>query len=196
MNELKWVKVAESQILRWFSHDVTSGMDSARSLVEMAENHEGNLMPIDILINNAGGSSQAAFEELPADSFENQMRLNYFSAVDITRPWVERMKKTWIKTDERRLVFVSSQAGLIGLYGYSAYSPAKFALRGFAEVLQSELKPFGVSVTIAYPPNTETEGFEEELKSMPKETLLISETAGRFSAEAVRKLKKDICCYT
>lgn len=38
-----------------------------------------------------------------------------------------------------RIMFVSSQAGQIGLFGYTAYSPSKFALRGLAESLQMEV---------------------------------------------------------
>ena len=55
--------------------------------------------------------------------------------------------------------------------GYTAYSPSKFALRAFAEALYSELLPKGVGVSILYPPNTATEGFDEELKTMPEEVV-------------------------
>lgn len=37
-------------------------------------------------------------------------------------------------------MFVSSQAGQTGVFGYTAYCPTKFALRGFAETLQMEVK--------------------------------------------------------
>lgn len=37
-----------------------------------------------------------------------------------------------------RVVFVSSLAGLVGLYGYTAYSGSKFALMGLAQALQME----------------------------------------------------------
>lgn len=40
---------------------------------------------------------------------------------------------------EGRIVFISSQAGQIGLFGYTAYCSSKFALRGFAEALQMEV---------------------------------------------------------
>lgn len=48
-----------------------------------------------------------------------------------------------------RIMFVSSQAGQIGLFGYTAYSPSKFALRGLAESLQME-----VCVLQKWPTNT------------------------------------------
>lgn len=43
------------------------------------------------------------------------------------------------RANEGRIVLVSSQAGQIGLYGYTAYSASKFSLRGFAEALQMEV---------------------------------------------------------
>ena len=39
-----------------------------------------------------------------------------------------------------RVVFVSSQAGQLGLFGFTAYSPSKFAIRGLAEALQMEVR--------------------------------------------------------
>lgn len=90
-------------------------------------------------------------------------------------------------SDSGIIVFVSSQAGLIGLYGYTAYTASKYAVRGFAEALQMEVKPFGISVTVNYPPDTDTPGFAEEEKGKPEETSLISETAGLFKPEKVAK---------
>jgi len=86
---------------------------------------------------------------------------------------------------EGHIVFTSSQAGLLGLYGYSAYSAAKFALRGLAETLQMEVKPYNIKVTLAFPPDTDTPGFKEEEKTKPEETRLISETGGLASPEDV-----------
>ena len=71
--------------------------------------------------------------------------------------------------------------------GYTSYSPSKAALRAFAEALHMELLPRGVGVSIMYPPNTQTEGFEEELKEMPQEIKEISSSAGVFSAKEVAK---------
>lgn len=120
------------------------------------------------------------------------MRLNYFSAVYATRAVVPQMKAH--KNSRGRIVFISSQAGQLGLYGYTAYSGAKFALRGMAEALQMELLPYNIRVTVAFPPNTDTEGFKTELESMPKETKMISETAGLWKPSRVaRTILSDAC---
>ncbi|KAK6027328.1 oxidoreductase, short chain dehydrogenase/reductase family protein [Ostertagia ostertagi] len=56
--------------------------------------------------------------------------------------------------------FVSSAAGQCAIYGYTAYAPTKFALRGLADALQMELSPYNVNVSVLYPPNTDTEGYK------------------------------------
>ena len=93
-----------------------------------------------------------------------------------------------------RIVFVSSQAGQVGIFGFSAYSPSKFAVVGLAQVLRMELQAHGIFVSVAYPPDTDTPGFEEENKCKPEETKLISETAGLFQPEQVRLPEASSSC--
>lgn len=49
-----------------------------------------------------------------------------------------------------RIMFVSSQAGQIGLFGYTAYSPSKFALRGLAESLQMEVSFTSLQLNVVF----------------------------------------------
>src|SRR5690606_21924598 len=86
------------------------------------------------------------------------------------------------------LVFVASGAALFGIYGYSGYAPSKFAARGLAEVLQVELFADGISVTIAYPPDTLTPQLAYEKPRRPRETRRIVATAGEWTADAVARV--------
>jgi 3-dehydrosphinganine reductase len=86
-----------------------------------------------------------------------------------------------------RIVFVSSQAGQLGVFGYTSYCSTKFALKGLAESLQMELARDHIYVTLVFPPDTDTPGFKEENKTKPKETQLINETSGVLTAEQVAK---------
>lgn len=63
------------------------------------------------------------------------MAVNYLGSVYPSRAVISTMKERRMG----RIVFVSSQAGQLGLFGYTAYSPTKFALRGLAEALQMEV---------------------------------------------------------
>lgn len=86
-----------------------------------------------------------------------------------------------------RIVFISSQAGQVGVFGYTSYCGTKFALKGLSEALQMELARENIYVTIAYPPDTNTPGFAEENKTKPIETRLINETSGVLSADEVAR---------
>lgn len=63
------------------------------------------------------------------------MDLNFLGGVNVTKAALKGMKDI----NGGRIVFISSQAGQVGVFGYTAYSASKFALRGFAESLQMEV---------------------------------------------------------
>lgn len=63
------------------------------------------------------------------------MDLNFLGGVSVTKAALKGMKDN----NGGRIVFISSQAGQVGVFGYTAYSASKFALRGFAESLQMEV---------------------------------------------------------
>lgn len=104
---------------------------------------------IDTLVNNAGMSAQALFEDVRAEDlhwYEDLMRINLWGSV-----WCTHAALPHLKESRGRIVAVSSLAGLLGVPGRSAYSATKFAMTGFFESLRSEVKLRGVSVTTAYP---------------------------------------------
>jgi 3-dehydrosphinganine reductase len=72
--------------------------------------------------------------------------------------------------------FISSLVLYFSIVGYAAYAPSKFAVVGFAEILRHELKPYDINVSVLYPPDTDTPGFEKENETKPEETTIISET--------------------
>lgn len=72
---------------------------------------------------------------LTPNSQQKIMEVNYLGSVYPTRAVITTMKERRMG----RIMFVSSQAGQLGLFGYTAYSPSKFALRGLAESLQMEV---------------------------------------------------------
>jgi 3-dehydrosphinganine reductase len=126
--------------------------------------------PCDVLITAAGSAHPGYFEQLDDSVFRDQMEVDYFGTLYAVRAVVPSM----IERGRGHLVTISSTAGLIGVFGYSAYAPAKYAVRGLAETLRSELVPHGIVVACAYPPDTRTPGFDAENALKPVETELIS----------------------
>jgi 3-dehydrosphinganine reductase len=82
---------------------------------------------------------------------------------------------------------VSSLGGLKGIFGYTGYSGSKFAVVGFSEALRSELRPYGVKVSVLCPPDVDTPMFENENKAKPLETMRISEGAKLMQPDDVAR---------
>lgn len=96
---------------------------------------------IDILINNAGVSMRALFNETGLDTIKRVMDINFWGTVYCTKyamPYIQQRKGT--------IVGVSSIAGYRGLPGRTGYSASKFAVNGFFESLRTELLESGVHV--------------------------------------------------
>jgi 3-dehydrosphinganine reductase len=137
---------------------------------------------VDVLINCVGGAQGAYFERLTPDVAEAQMRANYFSQLYPAQAVFASMKASG---NGGHIVLTSSMAGLTGVFGLTAYAPAKFALRGLAECMYYEGRPCNVHVTVAYPPDTDTPGYANEKKTMPQEALAVTQSAGVFTPDHV-----------
>ncbi len=140
--------------------------------------------PVDILIASAGIARPGYFEEVPVSVFERTMAVNYFGTLYALKALVPAMRAR----RHGAVVLISSGAGLHGFFGYTPYSPTKFALRGLAEALRAELKDTGVGVTIVYPPDTDTPQLAEENLTKPVETRAITAGGGLWTADAVAAL--------
>ncbi len=132
------------------SADVTR-RDALRAAVDAACTRYGDC---DILVPAAGGAEPGNFLEMDAETFRRQIDLNYLGVVDTIRSVVPSM----VRRARGHIVVISSVAGLFGVFGYGAYAPTKFAVRGLAETLDAEFRHRGIRVSIAYPPDTRTPG--------------------------------------
>lgn len=131
-------------------------------------------------VANAGIAIPGEFLEQPVADHERQMAVNYFGSLYFARAAAERMKGRG-----GRLIFVSSGAALFGIYGYAAYAPSKFAVRGLAEVLRVELAQHGIGVTLCYPPDTDTPQLAAEAETKPAVTKAITASGGLWPPERV-----------
>jgi len=134
-----------------------------------------------LVVASAGIVIPHIFEALPIGAFKQTMDVNYLGSVYVVRAALAAMQAA----GGGHIVLVSSGAGLIGVYGLSAYSPSKFALRGLAEVLRAELRPERIGVSIVYPPDTDTPMLREEIKIRPEITSRIAASTKTVSADTV-----------
>ena len=154
--------------------------DAIAAAVAEAEARQG---PITRLIASAGVSMPGRFEDLPVDEFRRQMDINYLGTVHAVRAVLPGLRRA----GRGRIALMSSGAGLIGLFGYTAYSATKFAVRGFGEALAAELDGSGVTVSICYPPDTDTPMHHAEIAEgrKPIETQALTGSGGLMSADQV-----------
>ncbi|TGZ50838.1 3-ketodihydrosphingosine reductase [Temnothorax longispinosus] len=163
------------------------GMDY--STVEKALTDLEKVMgPIYMLVNCAGLAIAGKIEDTTPENLDEMVRTNFLGTYYCIKAVTPRMKDS----KEGVIVLMSSQAGLLGIFGYTAYSATKFALRGLAESLEMELQPYNISVTLSLPPDTDTPGFAVEELSKPMETKVISQTVKLVQPEVVaEKTFKD-----
>jgi 3-dehydrosphinganine reductase len=145
---------------------------------------ERELGPVEMLFACAGFCTPGRFTELPLEAFADHVNVNLLGVIHAARAVAPGM----IERGHGHIAMVSSMGGLVGVYGYSAYSAAKFGVTGFAEVLRCELKPHGIGVTLLVPPNVDTPGYARELDVEPLETKRINGIAKVRSPEEVAAL--------
>lgn len=107
---------------------------------------------IDILINNAGLSMRALFDEFNLSSFKKIMDVNFYGTVYCTK-----FALPYLINSKGSLVGIISIAGHVGLPARSAYSASKFAVRGFLDTIRLENLYTGLHVLVAAPGFTASE---------------------------------------
>ena len=181
--EIENVRANAAQRVRAFSADVA---DEA-AVAEAVRESTAELGTPALLIANAGMVVPGLFGDIPLEAFRRTIAVNYLGAVHLIRAALPAMQAE----GNGRVVLVSSGAGLIGLYGYTAYAPSKFAVRGLAEALRAELAPDGIGVSLVYPPDTATPQLEEEMRLRPEVTSRIAAGAKVCSPDDVARAILD-----
>jgi short-subunit dehydrogenase len=152
---------------------------------------------IDTLINNAGISMHARFDELhDIEAVERITAINYFGSVYCTWFALPHLKKT-----NGRIVAVSSLTGKNGVPTRTLYAGTKHAMAGFFDSLRIELKRDGVSVTVIYPGFVDTPIAERALgpngkplgtRPVVKNAIMGAEECARLTLDAAAKRKREV----
>ena len=172
----------------WRSADVTDAVALDAAVAELVAARGA----VDLLITSAGVAHPGYFEQLPLEVFRTQMDLIYFGTLHAIRAVLPAM----LERERGGLVGVSSGAALVGVFGYGAYAPAKYAVRGLMETLHAEYSHRGIYSACVFPPDTLTPGFEAENRIKPPETVAVSagikpKTAEAVAVALVRGIERD-----
>jgi short-subunit dehydrogenase len=123
--------------------------DDCKRLVEFAVSKYGT---VNILVNNAGVSMRASFDDVDLKVLHRLMDVNFWGTVYCTK-----YALPYLVANKGSLVGVSSVAGFHGLPGRTGYSASKFAIHGFLETIRIENLKKGLHVMIIAPGFTATE---------------------------------------
>lgn len=171
------VQNATGRTCNQFTADVTDASRVAGLVSEIAK-RDG--VP-DLVINSAGITQPGYVQDLGLDVFREMMEINYFGTVNVVKAVLPGM----MERGSGHIVNISSGAGFLGVFGYTAYGASKYAVRGFSDVLRAEMKPHGIRVSVVFPPDTDTPQLAYEAPFKPYETKAISGNAKVQSARAV-----------
>jgi NAD(P)-dependent dehydrogenase (short-subunit alcohol dehydrogenase family) len=139
---------------------------------------------IDAVVNNAGYGMVGPFEASSAERVERQFATNVFGLMNVTREVLPSMRERRSGT----IVNMSSVGGRITFPLYSVYHATKFAVEGFSESLQYELREFNIRVKIIEPGPIRTPFYDQSQDLVTKEGLDAYDT---FVAKALPHMQKE-----
>jgi NAD(P)-dependent dehydrogenase (short-subunit alcohol dehydrogenase family) len=129
--------------------DVTDRAQAAAA-VEATTDAFGRL---DVLVNNAGYANVNSIEDFTEDDFRAQIETNLWGVINLTRAAVPVLREQ----SSGHILQISSVGGRDTTPGLGPYQTAKWAVEGFSGVLQKELAPLGIHVTLIEPGGVRTE---------------------------------------
>jgi len=151
---------------------------------------------IDILINNAGISMRALFEDLDMDVFRKVMDTNFWGTVYATKYCLPEILKS-----QGSIIGVSSINGFRGTPARTAYTASKFAMNGFFESLRTEVMKRGVHVLVVCPGFTSSnirnialtaDGTSQGESPREEDKMMSAEEVAIEILKATKKKKRDL----
>ncbi|KAJ6833931.1 3-dehydrosphinganine reductase TSC10A-like [Iris pallida] len=172
------IRLATGVEVASFSADVRDADAVARAVAEAG--------PVDVLICNHGVFSPGEMVEQDLEETRFMVEVNLMGTFHLIKAALPAMKRKARETGvPASIAIMSSQAGQVGVYGYTAYSASKFGLRGLGEALQQEVIADNIHVSLIFPPDTDTPGFAEEIKLRSELGNIIAGSSGGMKSDDV-----------
>jgi len=174
------------------STDVSKEGD-CKKLIDAAIKNYGR---IDVLINNAGISMRAIFEEADLSVLKSLMDVNFWGTVYCTK-----FALPYLLESKGSVAGVSSIAGYKGLPGRTGYSSSKFAMHGFLETIRIENLKKGLHVLIACPGFTASnirntalgkDGSQQGESPRDEAEMMSAEEVAQHIKKAISKRKRSL----
>lgn len=182
---------ADSGTASYVKTDV-SKEEECKLLIETTVSKYGT---VHILVNNAGLSMRALFDDVDLQVLHRLMNVNFWGTVYCTK-----YSLPYLIANKGSLVGVSSVAGFHGLPGRTGYSASKFAIHGFLETIRIENLKKGLHVMIIAPGFTSSEirkhalnaeGNEQGESPRNEEKLKSPEYVAKWVLKGIKKKKRN-----
>lgn len=172
--------------------DVAQEAD-CKSLIEQTIDHFGH---IDVLVNNAGISMRAMFNEVDLSVLKQVMDINFWGTVYCTKYALPHLLQA-----KGSVIGVSSIAGYRGLPARTGYSSSKFAMQGFLESIRTEHLKDGLHVLVACPGFTASnirntalsaDGGQQKESPLKEDKLMTADQVAHHIVQATTKRKRTL----
>lgn len=137
--------------------------------------------PPHILINSAGILREGYFENQGLDTFREIMEINFFGTLNCIRAVLPHFKQA----GSGRIVNIASVAGLMGVFGYSAYCASKHAVIGLTATLRAELQPQNIAFHLVCPPEFDSPMVDAVNVNRTPENKMLAHTIPVMEPDAV-----------
>ncbi len=122
---------------------------------------------IDVIVNNAGYGAVGIFEAATPEQIRRQFETNMFGVMNVTRAILPHFRAK----NDGTIINITSMGGRITFPLYSVYHGTKWAVEGFAEALQYELRPFNIRVKNVEPGAIKTDFYDRSMDLFKKDGL-------------------------
>lgn len=161
-------------------------MRKPEAIAQVAKTILANHGVPDLIINNAGAGSFKFIQDTTAKDIVEMMELPFFAAFNLTREFLPAM----MKRRSGMIVNISSPGAYIPWAGSAGYSTARWAMRGFSQVLRADTFGSGLRVCLVVPGEIQGTAYFDSnpgsKENMPMTNII-------FPQQTASQLAKVIC---
>jgi NAD(P)-dependent dehydrogenase (short-subunit alcohol dehydrogenase family) len=148
---------------------------------------------IDAVVNNAGYGLTGSFESMTLERIRRQFETNVFGLMEVTRRILPHFRAHKAGT----VINVASMGGRLTFPFYSVYHATKWAVDGFSESLQFELRPLGIRVKIVEPGAIKTDFYDRSVdlahdRALSEYNALVDKAMRRMNAAGEKGASPEI----
>jgi NADP-dependent 3-hydroxy acid dehydrogenase YdfG len=156
-----------------------------KSIVSAIQYAVSKYQTVDVLVNNAGYAVYGPFEATTVEQIKRQFDTNVFGLMEVTRAFLPVFREQ----NKGVLINVSSMGGRLGFPLYSVYNSTKWAVEGFTEALQYELKLHNIKVRLIEPGVIKTDFYDRSLEKT--DTNILSKDYGGILKRGQKRMNEE-----